>query len=114
MMLELKNKVDELTLTNEYNLRLKDMTYAERIKEVNEKFQQELEHQKGRLDILREEKSDLEMEYDDRLKQMEEKHRHELQEIENEYQHKVGKTRPGQGRRAGERGGDGGWLWCGW
>jgi hypothetical protein len=30
------------------------MAYAERIKEVNEKFQQELEHHRGKLDILKE------------------------------------------------------------
>lgn len=31
-MIELKNKVDELALHNEYQLRLKDMNYSEKIK----------------------------------------------------------------------------------
>lgn len=31
-MVELKNKVDELALHNEYQLRLKDMNYSEKIK----------------------------------------------------------------------------------
>jgi hypothetical protein len=43
LMQELKNKVEELTLHNEYQLRLKDMNYNEKIKEVTEKFTQELE-----------------------------------------------------------------------
>lgn len=37
----------------------------------------------------REEKSDLEMEYEARLREMEEKHQHELQELENAYQLKI-------------------------
>lgn len=32
LMVELKNKVDELALHNEYQLRLKDMNYSEKIK----------------------------------------------------------------------------------
>ena len=39
---DLKNKVDELTLHNDYQLRLKDMNYNEKIKEVTEKFTEEL------------------------------------------------------------------------
>lgn len=37
----------------------------------------------------REEKSDLEMEYEARLREMDEKHQHELQELENAYQQKI-------------------------
>lgn len=37
----------------------------------------------------REEKSDLEMEYEARLREMDEKHQHELQELENTYQQKI-------------------------
>ena len=39
----LRNKVEELTLNNEYQLRLKDMNYKEKIKEVSDKFTHELE-----------------------------------------------------------------------
>ena len=45
-MNELTSKVEELTLHNEYQLRLKDMNYAEKIKEVTEKFTQELDADK--------------------------------------------------------------------
>ena len=42
-MLELQSKVDELHIHSEYQLRLKDMDANEKIKEVTEKFTQELE-----------------------------------------------------------------------
>ncbi|CAN0368637.1 unnamed protein product [Ectocarpus sp. 12 AP-2014] len=89
LMVELKNKVDELALHNEYQLRLKDMNYSEKIKEITEKYTQDLEQSKNKFDLLREEKSDLEMEYEARLREMDEKHQHELQELENAYQQKI-------------------------
>ena len=42
-MSELKTRVDELKTENEYQLRLKDMNYNEKIKELTEKFIQEME-----------------------------------------------------------------------
>ena len=89
LMQELKNKVDELALHNEYQMRLKDMNYSEKIKEVTEKFTQDLEQDKNKFELLREEKNDMEMEYEERLKQMDEKHQHELQELEGSYQQKI-------------------------
>ena len=89
LMLELKNKVEELQLHNEYQLRLKDMSYSEKIKEVTEKYMQDLEQDKNKYELLREEKNDMEMEYEERLKQMEEAHQHALQEVEATYQQKI-------------------------
>ena len=37
-MTELKTRVEELKMENEYQLRLKDMNYNEKIKELTEKF----------------------------------------------------------------------------
>ncbi|CAM9161858.1 unnamed protein product [Discosporangium mesarthrocarpum] len=53
LMAELKNKVDELSLHNEYQLRLKDMNYSEKIKEITEKFTQDLEQSKNKFELLR-------------------------------------------------------------
>mmetsp|Transcript_12785 Transcript_12785/g.26063 ORF Transcript_12785/g.26063 Transcript_12785/m.26063 type:complete len:1199 (+) Transcript_12785:49-3645(+) len=89
LMQELGTKVDELALHNEYQLRLKDMNYQEKIKETTEKYTQDLEQDKNKYELLREEKNDMEMEYDERLKQMDEKHQHELQELEGGYQQKI-------------------------
>ena len=58
-MQELKSKVEELKLHNEYQLRLRDMDYNEKIKEVTEKFTQELEQDKNKYELLREEKNDM-------------------------------------------------------
>lgn len=88
-ILELKTKVDELERHNEYQLKLKDMNYSEKIKEVTDKFAQELEQAKAKLEILKEERADSEFEYIQRHKQKEEKHQHDLQETETEYQTKI-------------------------
>lgn len=42
-MVELKTRVEELKMENEYQLRLKDMNYNEKLKELTEKFIQEME-----------------------------------------------------------------------
>ena len=42
-MSELKTRVDELKMENEYQLRLKDMNYNEKTKELRDKFVQEIE-----------------------------------------------------------------------
>jgi len=39
-MNELRTRVDELKMENEYQLRLKDMGYNEKIKDMTEKFMQ--------------------------------------------------------------------------
>jgi len=88
-MLELRNKVDELQLHNEYQLRLKDMSYSEKIKEVQERFMQEVEQEKSKYELLREEKGDMELEFEERLKQMDDRHQHALQDEENAYQERI-------------------------
>ena len=88
-VLELKTKVDELKLHNEYQLKLKEMNYAEKIKEVTDKFVQELEQAKAKFEILKEERADSEFEYVQRLKQKEEKHQHDMQETETEFQTRI-------------------------
>jgi hypothetical protein len=40
---ELNTKVEELKMASEYQLRLKDMNHNEKIKEVTDKFTQEIE-----------------------------------------------------------------------
>lgn len=41
-MLELKMSVEELRMENEYQLRLKDMNYNEKIRELTVKFNQQI------------------------------------------------------------------------
>lgn len=51
MMLELKTRVEELKMENEYQLRLKDMNYSEKIKELTDKFLQEMESLKTKNQV---------------------------------------------------------------
>jgi hypothetical protein len=88
-MTELKNKVDELTLHNEYQLRLKDMTFNEHLKDITDKFTREIEQEKANFEEMREHKNDIEMEYEERLKQLEEKHQQEMLDVEASYQEKI-------------------------
>ncbi|TYZ58912.1 hypothetical protein PybrP1_009516 [[Pythium] brassicae (nom. inval.)] len=89
LMAELKNKVDELMLHNEYQLRLKDMTYNESLKDLTEKFTHEIELEKNKFELLREDKNDLEMAFEDKLKALEERHLQRLQEAEAAFQHRI-------------------------
>ena len=50
-MLELKTRVEELKMENEYQLRLKDMNYSEKIKELADKFMQEMESLKTKNQV---------------------------------------------------------------
>lgn len=50
-MAELKTRVDELKMENEYQLRLKDMNYNEKIKDLTDKFLQEIDSLKARNEV---------------------------------------------------------------
>lgn len=57
----------ELTLHNNYRLRLKDLNYAEKIKEVEDKFQDELSGDKLKYSRLLSDKESMEASYEDRI-----------------------------------------------
>eukprot|EP00595_Chromulina_sp_UTEXLB2642_P003572 CAMPEP_0196764348 /NCGR_PEP_ID=MMETSP1095-20130614/5906_1 /TAXON_ID=96789 ORGANISM="Chromulina nebulosa, Strain UTEXLB2642" /NCGR_SAMPLE_ID=MMETSP1095 /ASSEMBLY_ACC=CAM_ASM_000446 /LENGTH=726 /DNA_ID=CAMNT_0042119645 /DNA_START=1568 /DNA_END=3748 /DNA_ORIENTATION=+ len=86
---ELQIKIDELYLHNEYQLKLKDMNTVEKLKEINDKYVQELEQYKINYELLREERSDLEIEYNEKLKIAEEEHQYSLQSIESTSQTQI-------------------------
>ncbi|RYH26673.1 hypothetical protein EON65_14300 [archaeon] len=86
---ELKTKVEELKLNNEYQLKLKDMNYAEKIKETTDKFIQELEIAKSRFETLHEIRVDFEHESVEKLKYMEEMHQNNIQNLETQFQAQI-------------------------
>ncbi|KAJ1455139.1 quinon protein alcohol dehydrogenase-like superfamily [Pelagophyceae sp. CCMP2097] len=88
-MLQLRLKVDELVLNNEYQLRLKDMKYKERIAEISDKFTSELRADAGRYEELMEDKRRMELDYEDRLHSLEDKHKHEFRDLETQYDAKI-------------------------
>jgi len=89
LMNELKSKVDELTLHNEYQLRLKDLNYKEKIKEVSDKFTAELTQDRQRCGDLQSDKTEMENEYQKKMREMASTHRSEVQELKTTYEAKV-------------------------
>jgi hypothetical protein len=86
---ELVTKVEELKLNNEYQLKLKDMNYAEKIKETTDKFVQELELAKSKLEMLQESRADYEIESVEKVKYMEEMHQNNIQNLETGFQAQI-------------------------
>ena len=76
-------------MQNEYQLRLKDLNYNEKLKEATEKFTQELDSDKKNYELLLQAKNDMEMEYEEKIKQLEERHQQQLQALEAQYQQKI-------------------------
>ncbi|KAL5113105.1 Cilia and flagella-associated protein 57 [Taenia crassiceps] len=81
-MLELRTRVDELKMENEYQLRLKDMNYSERIKELTEKFIKEMEALRVKNQTLQLEKDREEARHSEEKQEIMELHRRELKELE--------------------------------
>ena len=79
MMAELKTRVEELKMENEYQLRLKDMNYNEKIKELTEKFIQEMESLKTKNQVLKTDKEKEEAKHEEEICDVREKHSRELQ-----------------------------------
>ena len=79
MMAELKTRVEELKMENEYQLRLKDMNYNEKIKELTEKFIQEMESLKTKNQVLKTDKEKEEAKHEEEISDVREKHSRELQ-----------------------------------
>jgi WD40 repeat protein len=86
LMSELNTRVDELRMENEYQLRLKDMNHNEKVKEMSDNYQKEMEAVRGKLMALQLEKEQLEAKHDDEVQGIKEKH---IQEV-----HDLGKSVP--------------------
>jgi len=82
-------QVNELTMQNEYQLRLKDLAMNEKVKELTEKFTAELDVDKTKFDTLLQEKNEQELDYEEKMKQYEEKHQAQLTTLDGQYQAKI-------------------------
>lgn len=80
---ELKTRVDELKMENEYQLRLKDMSHTEKLREVSEGFVNERDNLLSKYETLTMEKEKEAVKHEDDMHAVIEKHNKELQEIEN-------------------------------
>ena len=88
-MQELKTKVEELTMQNEYQLRLKDLNFTEKMKEVTDSYQAEVEEARKSYEALLSSRNEMEMEYEERLKSLENKHAQHILALESQYQQKI-------------------------
>ncbi|XP_036925516.1 cilia- and flagella-associated protein 57 isoform X2 [Sturnira hondurensis] len=82
IMLELKTRVEELKMENEYQLRLKDMNYSEKIKELADKFMQEMESLKTKNQVLKTEKEKQDISHREHMDELLDKQSRELQDME--------------------------------
>lgn len=89
LMFELKTRVEELKMENEYQLRLKDMNFAEKIKEVTEKFMQEIESLKITSAVLRTEKEKEEVRFEEEVNEEKDSHSRALLELETSHSAKL-------------------------
>lgn len=83
LMSELKTRVEELKMENEYQLRLKDMNYNEKIKELTEKFIQEMESLKTKNQVLKTEKEKEASKHEEEVAEVLDKHSKEMQDLES-------------------------------
>merc|ERR1712203_893446 len=82
--LEEKNSVmEELKMENEYQLRLKDMNYNEKIKELTEKFIQEMESLKTKNQVLKTDKDKESAKHEEEVAELLERNSKELEDLES-------------------------------
>ncbi|XP_063772106.1 cilia- and flagella-associated protein 57-like isoform X2 [Pseudophryne corroboree] len=82
LILELKTNVKELKMENDYQLRVKDMNYNEKLKELTEKFLQEIEVLKTANQILKAEAEKEELKHQEEISHLTEKQYREMQDLE--------------------------------
>ncbi|CAM9162267.1 unnamed protein product [Pylaiella littoralis] len=85
----LKNAVDELILNNEYQLRLKDMNYKEKTREITDKFTVEVEMDRRCYEELLDERKNMELTYDDRIARVQDQHAEERTGLEAQHRNKI-------------------------
>merc|ERR1711881_303714 len=63
--------------------------HKEKMAELEDKYGQEIEQERTKYELLREEKNDMEMEYEENIKNLEELHAKQTQDLEASFQHKM-------------------------
>jgi hypothetical protein len=78
---ELKQRVAELREENDYQLKLKEMNYAERIRDLTDKFMQEMENLKTKNTVVTGEKEKEASKHAEQVHDLIEKQNKELQDL---------------------------------
>eukprot|EP00731_Ephydatia_muelleri_P018745 Em0011g785a len=82
-MSELKTRVDELKMENEYQLRLKDMNYNEKTKELRDKFVQEIESLQAINEAVRNDREKENTKHAEEIQELVERQNRTLEELDN-------------------------------
>jgi len=88
-LLDLERQVEELTNRIDFQLRHRDSYHKEKMAELQEKYSEEIETERRKYEVLREEKAEMEMEYEENIKNLEETHAKQTQELEQSFQQKM-------------------------
>ncbi|XP_070706449.1 cilia- and flagella-associated protein 57 [Pempheris klunzingeri] len=88
-MLELKMRLEELHMENEYQLRLKDMNYNEKMKELSDKFTQQIEALKTMQQTMKTDMEKQEREHQQSSAEVTVKHSKELKDLELSFSQKL-------------------------
>ncbi|KAF7643851.1 hypothetical protein LDENG_00232050 [Lucifuga dentata] len=88
-MVELMMRVEELQMEKEYQLRLKDINYSEKIKALSEKFIQQIESLKTTKQVMKTEMEKREREHQEKSAEVKKKHAEELKDLELSYSQKL-------------------------
>eukprot|EP00064_Thunnus_orientalis_P003706 superscaffoldBa00000314_g3717 len=88
-MLELKMRLEELQMENEYQLSLKDMNYNEKMKELSDKFTQQIEALKTTQQVMKTEMEKQAHEHQQKSSEVTMTHSKEVKDLELSYSQKL-------------------------
>lgn len=86
---QLEDSLRELVLSNDYQLRSKELEHAEQIREASAKFSEQLKNENLKLDMLVEERAEIECNYANRMDAGQSQSVLETAALETKYQAKV-------------------------
>lgn len=89
LIVEYTARVEELTLNNEHQLRLKEMDHADKIKEISVKFSYQLTAERDKLDELLREKQEMEKSLKMKMKVLKQAQAYEVRDIDTKYKTKI-------------------------
>ncbi|CAE7596826.1 CFAP57 [Symbiodinium natans] len=88
-LVEFERQVDELSNQQEFQLRHRESYHKEEMVELDERYTAEIDQERQKYEMLREEKNDAEMEAEENIKSLQEHHAKQDQELESSFQHKM-------------------------
>ncbi|PFH36656.1 WD domain, G-beta repeat-containing protein [Besnoitia besnoiti] len=88
-MTELERQVEDLTNQMDFQLRNRETQHKEQLLQLEERYNHELELERNKYDLLREEKQEQEQEFIEQERAREEKHAARIQQMETNFQNKM-------------------------